>query len=117
MTEPRSGRSAVQALVDVMLDRAQVEHPQVEYSIMIAAERSLLLPRDADRLWRSMDGALGYYRCHVYRDHEVVAMPLDLEDQVLRCPLLTASQVTPASTAPTYIGNLVTGAASSTGST
>jgi hypothetical protein len=113
MAEPRSGRSAVQALVDVMLDRAQVEHPQVEYSIMIAAERSLLLPRDADRLWRSMDGALGYYRCHVYRDHEVVAM----DDQVLLCPLLTASQVTPASTAPTYKGNLVTGAVSSTGST
>jgi hypothetical protein len=117
MTESTSGRSAVQVLVDVMLERARAEYPHVEYSIMMAAEQSLLLPKDADRLWRNVEGGLGYYTCHVYRDHEVVAMPLVEDEQVLLCPLLTYGQVTAASTAPTYIGNLRTGAVTTMGST
>jgi hypothetical protein len=86
-----------------------------EYTIMVAAEQSLLLPRDSDQLWRSVNGQLGYFRCRVYRDHEVVAMPLTDESLVVLCPLQTAGQVTPASVAPTYIGNLAPGAVSVAG--
>ena len=115
MTEPRPERSAIQELVDAMLQRSQAEHPLTEYTIMVSAEQSLLLPRDSDQLWRSVNGRLGYFRCHVYRDHEVVAMPLVDESLVLLCPLQTAGKVTPASAAPTYVGDLATGAVSVAG--
>jgi hypothetical protein len=113
--EPRSERSTVQELVDAMLQRAQTQHPQAEYSIIMAAEQTLLLPRHADQLWRIVNGRLGYYRCHVNRDHEVVAMPFEEDDLVLLSPLQTVGQRTPASIAPTYTGNLTTGAVSISG--
>ena len=37
-------------------------------------------------------------------------MPLTDESLVMLCPLQTAGGVTPASAAPTYVGNLATGA-------
>lgn len=37
-------------------------------------------------------------------------MPLIDESLVMLCPLQTVGKVTPASAAPTYIGNLATGA-------
>jgi hypothetical protein len=106
MAETRPGRSAVQDMVDAMLQRSQAEHSLAEFTIMVSAEQSLLLPRDADKLWRSINGRLGYYRCHVYRGHEVIAMPLTDESLVLLCPLQVVGKATP----PTYIGNLATGA-------
>ena len=110
MTEPRPERSAIQELVDAMLQRSQAEHPLVEFTIMVSTEQSLLLPMDSDQLWRSVNGRLGYFRGHVYRDHEVIPMPLTDETLVMLCPLETVGKVTPASAAPTYIGNLATGA-------
>ena len=55
-----------------MLEQARRAHPGVEFSIAVAAEQVLLLPKDTDRLWRSdARGRLGFYRVHVYRDCEV----------------------------------------------
>lgn len=53
--------TAVTQLVDQMLDAAAQAHLGVEYTIMLAQENSLLLQREAERLYRTVNGRFGYY--------------------------------------------------------
>lgn len=85
----------VQRLVDAMLDLVLKEHPGVEFSAVVPAQETLLLPKHSDKLWR---GA-GYYRGHVYRDCLVYDGAMD--DFVALIPL--------DADAPAYYGMLATG--------
>jgi hypothetical protein len=97
------------------LPQARRAHPGVEFSIAIAAEQLLLLPKDSDRLWRSdAQGRLGFYRVHVYRDCEVNEVDA-LQSQVYVVPLLTLGVATAADSAATYIGDLTTGSITTAG--
>jgi hypothetical protein len=40
-------------MVDAMLEQARRAHPGGGFSIAVAAEQVLLLPKDSDRPWRS----------------------------------------------------------------
>lgn len=63
-------------LVDALLARAQHEHPDVpEWSITLEQAESLLIPRHADKLFRTVGGAAGYYSGHVYRDMLIRGVP------------------------------------------
>lgn len=85
-------KTAVTQLVDRMLDAAAQAHPGVEYSIMLAKENTVLLHKDADELWRTVNGRLGTYAGHVYRDtlvdgfeemipHLIIVGPVDGGDE------------------------------------
>lgn len=63
----------VQRMTDELLARARRRHPGVEFSIAIDQALSLLLPKTADRLYRTINGRLGYYAGHVYSDALVEA--------------------------------------------
>ena len=58
----------VQRMTDELLARARRRHPGVEFSIAIDQALSLLLPKTADRIYRTINGRLGYYAGHVYDD-------------------------------------------------
>lgn len=60
--------TAIQEIVDAMLDEAHTAHPGFEFSIAMTDENTLLLPKHADFLEREVDGVEGAYRSHVYRD-------------------------------------------------
>lgn len=63
----------VQRMTDELLVRARSRYPEVEFSIAIDHALSLLLPKAADRLYRTINGKLGYYVGHVYSDALVEA--------------------------------------------
>lgn len=67
--------SALAALVDAMLDHARSSHPGAEWTITLDVSDALRLPKDSDKLFREVDGRLGYYRGHVYRDGSRPAEP------------------------------------------
>lgn len=68
--------TALQQLVDEALDRAHLENPLIEYVIVLTNVNSLLLPRHAEQLERTVSGVHGFYRGHVYRDTLVEPSPL-----------------------------------------
>jgi hypothetical protein len=68
--------SDLRELVDAALDRAHQEHPAIEYVIVLSNANSLLLPRHAEQLERTVAGVRGFYRGHVYRDALVEPSPL-----------------------------------------
>lgn len=115
MSGQELARPRVQEMVDAMLEQARRAHPGVEFSIAVAAEQVLLLPKDSDRLWRSdAQGRLGFYRVHVYRDCEINEVDA-LQSQVYVVPLLTLGVTAVADSAATYIGDLTTGSITTTG--
>lgn len=58
----------MQRLVDRALDAAQAAYPGIEFGITMSATNTLLLPKHDDRVWRTVEGRVGYYKGHVYRD-------------------------------------------------
>lgn len=105
--------TAVQRHVDELLDRARAEHPRTEFVIVLSNANSLLLPKDADQLERTRDGAAGFYRGHVYRDTLVEATTdgPSLDTSVWLSPV----QAPGAPDAPTYRADLMTGQITTTG--
>jgi hypothetical protein len=98
----------VQQLVDALLDRAGAEHPRVEYVVSVPQELIVLVSQDSDKLWRTVEQRLGYYRTHVYRDREIMESPVNA--QVVAAPLLEfGNPGHPCHQAPTYIADLDTG--------
>lgn len=63
----------VTRLTDALLARARAQNPGVEFSISLDQAQSLLLPRTSDRVYRTVNGQLGYYAGHVYDDALVEA--------------------------------------------
>lgn len=109
MTDRASSKPAVQNVVDTLLDLAQRDHPDIEFTIVVPAEQVLLLPRHSDKLWRhDSDGRLGYYRVHVYRDCAVESFEID--EEVWLAPLISPGALSPAAATPTYVGDLFSGA-------
>ncbi len=105
--------TALQQLVDAMLERARWEHPGVEFSIVLNNANSLLLPMDADQLDRARDGVPGFYRGHVYRNALVESTPSgpDLDTTAWLSPV----QGTGAESAPLYRVDLDSGEISTVG--
>lgn len=103
---PMAGVPLVQQLVDALLELAHQEHPKIEFVISVPPDYILLLPRDGDQLWRTDDqGHLGYYRVHVYRDHQVEeGAPGTTE--IWLSPL---HELGIALTAPDYVADLASG--------
>jgi hypothetical protein len=99
--------NAVQRLVDAMVDAAAAAHPAIRHSITLSPENSLLLPRDARELRRTVEGVDGAYRGHVYRDCIVWDQPV-LDYLVIVQPVVGRDVET--ARAPTYFGDLRTGA-------
>lgn len=99
-----SGTSVTQ-LVNALLDRAELEHPGIEYSITMASQNTLLLPKDNDVLRRQVNGRDGYYRGHVYRDVLINDMPID-GDLIIAGPVV--GTIPEADRAATYYGQLST---------
>lgn len=106
-------KTTLQRLVDELLDRARAEHPRTEFVIVLSKANSLLLPKDADRLERSRDGAAGFYRGHVYRDTlvEASADGPSLDTSAWLSPV----QARGAPDSPTYRADLMTGQITTTG--
>lgn len=103
----------VQELVDATLDVARSAHPGAEFSIVLAGEHSLRLPRESEKLLRpGPDGESGYYGGHVYRDCLVNAITGMADHFVAVQPVANTS--TEADAAPTYYGDLRTGKISTT---
>ncbi len=100
-------RTPVHSLVDAMLDEAERTHPGIEYTVILSAENSLLLPLHSTELRREIDGIDGYYRTHVYRDTEVFAVPEMIDWLVTAAPLL--GRIPEAARATDYYGDLRTG--------
>ena len=94
----------VQRMTDELLARARRRHPGVEFSIAIDQALSLLLPKTADRIYRTINGRLGYYAGHVYDDCLVQAMdhPAKAADIITLVPV-------DASDPPCWQGDLRTG--------
>lgn len=99
--------TAVQRVVDELLDRARRDHPSVEFVIVLSNANSLLLPKHADQLERTRAGISGFYRGHVYRDAlvEATADGPGLDAGAWLSPL----QVPGSPAAPAYHGDLRTG--------
>lgn len=66
----------VAEVLDAMLDRVRAEHPGVEWSITVAEEQAARVPVDGNKLWRAVNGRMGYYAGHVYRDCLVDVLPM-----------------------------------------
>lgn len=61
--------TAVVTFVDAMLDRALIDYPYVdEWEIAVSPEQEACIPIHSDKLVRTVNGRLGYYSGHVYRD-------------------------------------------------
>jgi hypothetical protein len=76
--------------------------------VCVPQELLVLMPKDSDKLWRTVEQRLGYYRTHVYRDREIMESPIG--DQVVASPLLEfGNPGHPGHQAPTYIADLDTG--------
>lgn len=103
-----SQNADVQVLVDAMIDEAETKHPGVEYTIVVDQNVSLLLPRDADRLHRTVDGHAGHYRGHVYRDRMVEPTPMS-DDYTWLVVLSPVAGGTGDQHPATYYGDLRTG--------
>lgn len=99
--------TALQLVVDDMLDRARAAHPGVEFVIVVSNANSLLLPKHGDRLERTSDDRQGFYRGHVYRDAMVEATPdgPDLDAAAWLSPVQAPGSLG----VPTYRGDLRTG--------
>lgn len=82
-----------------MLDHARSSHPGAEWTLT----STLLLPMDSDKLFREVDGRLGYYRGHVYRDCLVV------EIELIERYADTVTLSSDTRDAPSYYGDLRTG--------
>jgi hypothetical protein len=93
----------VQQLVDVMIDRAAAEHPEVEFSVFVTEEDLAELPKHGDKLFRGG----GYIIGHVYRDTMVNAMLDETAVDVDLVPLHDGTAA--AAAAPMYSGDLMTG--------
>ena len=94
----------VQRMTDELLARARRSHPGVEFSIAIDQTLSLLLPKTADRIYRTINGRLGYYAGHVYDDCLVQEMdhPAEAADVITLVPVDTDDP-------PCWQGDLRTG--------
>lgn len=94
----------VKKMTDELLTRARGRHPGVEFSIAIDQALSLLLPKTADRLYRTVNGRLGYYAGHVYDDALVEATnhPAQQADLITVVPVDDAD-------VPRWQGDLRTG--------
>jgi hypothetical protein len=98
--------STAQELVDAMLLEAHAAHPGIEYSITMAPEHTLLLPKHAGYLERELDGTAAAYRSHVYRDCMVWPMPIP--DWMIAITPVTG-RIPEAAAAHAYYGDLRTG--------
>ncbi|MGL5825733.1 MAG: hypothetical protein ACRCYU_13125 [Nocardioides sp.] len=98
----------VARLADELLARARSQNPGVEFSITLDQAHSLLLPKTADEIIRTVQGRLVAYSGHVYNDALVDAVDFlpEYADRVAVVPLFEAA--TPVDT-PTYEGDLHTG--------
>ena len=102
----------VQQLVDRVLDEAQTRHPGVEFGLTLSLANALLLPKDANKLWREdSNGQTGYYSGHVYRDCLVTEIPNQepamIDFLVIASPVRGTGQA--SDRAKTYYGDLRTG--------
>lgn len=60
-----------------LVDRGLADSPATDWSVILPGEWLERLPLGSDKLWRPDDaGRPGYYRAPVYRDCELVPMPL-----------------------------------------
>lgn len=96
-----AGEHDVEQVLDAMLDQATAAHPGVEWSITVAEEQAARIPVHSTKLWREVNGRMGYYAGHVYRDCLVDAMPLK--------PWLLYLAAADDATEDTYYGDLRTG--------
>lgn len=66
-----------QQLVDQLIDRGLGESPATDWSLTLPEEWLPLLPIEGNELRRPDNaGRPGYFRCPMYRDRELVAIPL-----------------------------------------
>ena len=93
----------VQRMTDELLARARGQHPGVEFSIAIDQALSLLLPKTADRIYRTIDGRPGYYVGHVYDD----ALVEPANHHAQQADVITLVPV--SADAPVWQGDLHTG--------
>lgn len=104
--------TAVQELVDQVLDVARSAHSGAEFGITLSLANALMLPKEADKLWRpDANGRAGYYKGHVYRDALVTEIPetepAPIDYLVIVSPVRGTSDA--ADIAETYFGDLRTG--------
>lgn len=98
--------TAIQEIVDAMLDEAHTAHPGFEFSIAMTDENTLLLPKHADFLEREVDGVEGAYRSHVYRDCIVWSQRVP-DWMIIITPV--KGYIPEADAVPTYYGDVRTG--------
>lgn len=101
----------LQVFVDKMLDYAVAENPGVELTITMSSANSLLLPLHARRAVRVVDGVIGSYAGHVYRDCLINNWP-DLDDDLIAVG--TFHELDDERTPTYYCSNLTTGQFSTT---
>lgn len=66
-----------QRLVDELIDHGLALSPATDWSVTMPEGWLALLPVEGDALQRpDNSGRPGYFRCPVYRDRELVGMPL-----------------------------------------
>ncbi len=93
--------TAVQRLVDAMLDRAEKECPGVEFMIWLPSLESLLLPRDSDH-----GAAASRVMQRRYRGRRIQAFDTS---GVLTAWVSPACGVPAPPHAPTFVGDLLAG--------
>lgn len=98
--------SSVQFLLDAMLDAAEAATPDADYSIVVTAENSLLVPVQSTVVEGSADSVDGAYRGHVYRGCMVWTESV-LDYLVIVQPVV--GRFVDESRALTYFGDLRTG--------
>ena len=93
--------STVSELADRLLAHAQAQHPDIkEWRLHIAETTSLLLPRHAQELERTINGRTVYYSGHIYGDMLAWVHPAIPENLLV---------ITTPHAEHTYYGNLDNG--------